>query len=244
VVHRRLSRLALAVLAAAALVAVLAAPASAANRRIAIGHYHWSSPEVDIDLGEHVTWYWVGPDTMHSVTGTSANDAGLDSDPGNDVPRHRIGDSFQLTFNEPGTYTFQCKLHSVVRGTIVVAPTPGDPATEVDPIPRSHVDLRAPRLDGVRVVSPPRRSDRARLRFALDERASVDAELYRLGGGHRRFAGFEKWGGHIGFNDVPLGRHARHFRPRRGRYLAVLRATDAANNTSRPRRLRFRLGGR
>ena len=53
------------------------ASAGAANRRVAIGHYQWSIPQIHLDLGEHVTWYWVGPDTLHSVTGTSPNDAGL-----------------------------------------------------------------------------------------------------------------------------------------------------------------------
>ena len=38
-------------------------------RKVAIGHYQWSHAVVHVDLGEHVTWYWVGPDTMHSVTG-------------------------------------------------------------------------------------------------------------------------------------------------------------------------------
>ena len=111
----------------------LAAPALGANRRIAIGHYQWSDPEIHLDLGEHVTWYWVGPDTMHSVTGTSPNDLGLDSDPGNDQPRHNVGSSFQLSFNTPGTYTFQCKLHSAVHGEVIVSSTPGRPEHRARP---------------------------------------------------------------------------------------------------------------
>ena len=58
-----------ALLAAAMLLS--AATASAANRRVAIGHYQWSIPQLHVNLGEHVTWYWVGPDTLRSVTGTS-----------------------------------------------------------------------------------------------------------------------------------------------------------------------------
>src|SRR4051794_17837148 len=59
----------------AVVLALAATTASAANRRVAIGHYQWSLPQIHVNLGEHVSWYWVGPDTMHSVTGTSPNDA-------------------------------------------------------------------------------------------------------------------------------------------------------------------------
>jgi len=51
----------------ALLVALLlvAAPADAANRRISISNYQWSDEDLHVDLGEHVTWYWTGPDLMH-----------------------------------------------------------------------------------------------------------------------------------------------------------------------------------
>jgi hypothetical protein len=69
VVHRALSRgRRLGIVAAALLVVALAlgaTSASAANRRVAIGHYQWSIPQLHVNLGEHVTWYWVGPDTLH-----------------------------------------------------------------------------------------------------------------------------------------------------------------------------------
>jgi hypothetical protein len=193
-----------------------------------------------------VTWYWVGPDTMHSVTGTSANDAGWDSDPNVSTPRHRIGDSYKLGFTSPGTYTFQCKLHPTVRGTVVVSSTPGDPTTEVDPIPRSNLDLKAPFLTGVRLHN--RRFARAGtlLHFALDERASVDAEYFRIRPrrhrgqhGRRRFAGWQKWHAHVGYNGVTFASRAPHFRPRPGRYMAVLRATDSSSNTGLPKRVPF-----
>jgi len=93
-----------------------AATASAANRRVAIGHYQWSLPRIHLDLGEHLTWYWVGPDTLHSVTGTSPNDAGWDSDPGANTPRHDLGDTYQLTFNQPGPHLNNVKLNSRTFG--------------------------------------------------------------------------------------------------------------------------------
>jgi plastocyanin len=255
VVHRQLTRRrprAAALLGLALALALLAAPSAlASNRRVAISHYQWSRAEIQLDLGEHVTWYWVGPDTMHSVTGSSANDAGLDSDPGKATPRHSIGDTFQLTFNTPGTYDFQCKLHPTVRGTVHVSSVPGDPNTEVDPIPKSNVDLTAPYVDGLGLRSTSFRRHGTALRFGIDERATVDAEYYRLvarrhrrhARPHRKFAGWQQWHAHVGLNGVRFANRSRHFRPVPGRYVATLRFTDASNNTARPRRLHFEIRG-
>src|SRR5690242_3574617 len=82
--RRRLGIGALALLVA--FLAFGAATASAANRRVSISHYQWSIPQIHVNLGEHVTWYWVGPDLLHSVTGISPNDKGWDSDPGLNTP--------------------------------------------------------------------------------------------------------------------------------------------------------------
>ena len=237
-------QLAAGAIALAALALALPASAHAANARVAIGDFRWSKPEIDLDLGEHVTWYWVGPDTMHSVTGTSANAAGLDSDPGNPAPDHDIGDSFRLDFDQPGTFTFQCKLHAAVRGTVVVSSTPGDPVSEPDPIPQSHVDDQPPKLTDVRLTKPSfRRSGGAILDATLNEAASVDADVWRLGHGNRarrRYAGWSEWQGHIGYNHLRFGAGG-HLRLRPGRYRAEVRAEDAAHNTSRPAQLRFRV---
>ena len=231
-----------ALLVALAIALVATAAASAANRRVAIGDYRWSLPDMQLDLGEHVTWYWVGPDTMHSVTGISPDSHGLDSDPTTNQPQHPIGDSFQLSFDRPGTYTFQCKLHSSVGGTINVSSTPGDPNTEVDPIPRSHVDLTAPTINETALESKRLHKRRgARLRFALDERSTVDADYYRFKQGRKHFEGYAEWSGHIGYNSIRFGSRERHFRAPPGRYVALLRATDEANNASHAKRLRFRI---
>jgi plastocyanin len=219
-----------------------AATARAANHRVAIGNYQWSMPQIQLDLGEHVTWYWVGPDTMHSVTGTSANAAGLDSDLHINTPSHPLGDTFQLSFNTPGTYTFQCKLHSSVRGTITVSAKPGDPNTEVDPVPQSNIDLTPPYMSEVNLES--RRFGRhgTTLRFGVDETSKVDAEYYAMRHGDRdHFAGWKRWGAHVGYNDVMFAGRSKHFRARPGRYVAVIRATDTSNNTARKKIRRFRI---
>jgi plastocyanin len=240
VVHRRLA-LRATLFALIALVA-LPAVASGANRRVSISDYRWSDPNITINLGEHVTWYWTGPDTMHSVTGDSPNSAGLDSDPNNGNPKHQIGDSFKLDFNKPGTYRFRCKLHSTVRGTITVSATPGNPSAEPDPVPRTNVDLKAPKMSDVRLAKQTFRRKGTRLRFGVGESGRISADFYRYDRkGKRHFAGYAIWNATVGFNTVPFGDRRKHFRPRPGRYVAELSATDRSANTSRTHRVRFRI---
>jgi plastocyanin len=226
---------------AAAALALIPAAAGAANRRIALSNYQWSDPAIELDLGEHVTWYWVGPDTMHSITGDSADSRGLDSDAGIDLPEHPVGDSFQLAFDRPGTYGFVCKLHSTVRGTVTVSDTPGDPVSEPDPVPAARVDEKAPRIRKLSLAHNPIRGRGGQLSFSLGERAKVDADYYRLGpNGERKFAGWAKWG-YLGLNEIRFGGRGKHFRGEPGRYVAELRATDRDENLSGPRRVRFEI---
>lgn len=234
-------RRARAALGVAALVALAIAPAaSGANRRVALSNYQWSSPVVELDLGEHVTWHWIGPDLAHSVTGDSDSSRGLDSDAGVNFPRHKINDSFQLGFSSPGTYSFSCKIHSGVNGKVIVSETPGDPVTEPDPVPAAQFDRAAPRVSKLRLSEPRWRRRGSHLELELDERARLDAEYFRLdAGGGRRFAGYERWQGFVGLNGFRFGGRAGHFRAKPGRYVALVRATDHANNISEPRKVRF-----
>ena len=223
--------------------ALLAAPAAhAANARVEISDFHWSKPEIQLDLGEHVTWYWTGPDLLHSVTETSPNAGEIDSDAGQSTPRHDPGDTWSHTFDQPGTYEFHCKLHSVVRGTVVVSQDPGDRITEPDPIPTVNVDALAPKLTGVSLDETKFGAEGTTLNVTLNEKATVDAELWRLPKrprGHRRYAGWQDWAGHIGYNHLEgFGVKGEHLRPRPGRYVAEVRATDESHNRSTAR-LRF-----
>jgi plastocyanin len=241
VVHRlRVARLA-APAAWLAAVAVLASAARAQDQKVAIGDYHWSNQTIHVDLGQHVTWYWVGPDTMHSVTGISSNDLKTDSDANTNEPEHRVGYSFQVTFSQPGVYQFQCKLHPIVHGEVIVSAIPGNPDDDPEPVPKPNVDLTPPTLDGLRLATHdvPARGGTT-LHFSLAQRATLDAEIWRVRrGGRLTFAGWRRWAGHVGFNEVPFANLSGHFRPRQGRYLAYLTATDSANNISPKRTLRF-----
>ncbi|MGZ4167306.1 MAG: cupredoxin domain-containing protein [Solirubrobacteraceae bacterium] len=246
-VHRHpLSRLRWTTAGVAAGVAALALvgvrPARAADAKVAIGHYQWSHPVVHVDLGQRVTWYWVGPDTEHSVTGISANDLTDDSDPGR-LPDHHVGSTFRLTFTQPGVYQFQCKLHPVVQGEVIVSATPGDPADDPDPTPRLNVDLTRPTLTGLFLSRAAFRAGTgATLNLALDDPSLIDAEIWHVAHGHRStYAGWQTWRAHIGFNYLSFGVRGRHFRPAPGRYVAFVRATDLFSNVSTAHRIAFRI---
>jgi plastocyanin len=215
--------------------------AAATNRRVSIANYAWSRPEVRIDLGEKVTWDWLGPDLAHSVTGASTNDMQWDSDPGTDAPSHQPGDTFALQFSQPGSYLFQCKLHPFVRGEVVVSNVPGDPNSDPGPQPPLNIDVKPPTLGGVQLRNRVVRGTRG-IGFSarISERGSLDAEYYRLSSeGRRVYNGFKAWKTIIGVNRLVLGARWKHFRARPGRYLAVLRAIDRSANASKPVRMRF-----
>jgi plastocyanin len=222
---------------------LLPASASAANRRISISNYQWSDPDIQIDLGEHVNWYWIGPDTMHSITGTSSNAFGVDSDPQTNEPRHAIGDNFQVDFDEPGTYKFHCKLHSTVKGTVTVSATPGNPTAEPDPVPQSQVDLTPPKLGNPYLLSSAFGRNGTALKYSLNEQARLSADYYLLRPGKKpKYAGYAAWkAGHIGYNNHRLGVVDKHFKAKPGKYVARITAEDESANTTRQIQLKFKI---
>lgn len=218
------------------LAAVLAPAAGAVNTRVSIAYYKWSNPEVHVDLGEKVTWDWLGPDLAHSVTGVSADARQWDSDPHTDAPYHRAGYSYTIQFNQPGTYTFQCKLHPFVRGNVVVSDVPGDPNSDPGPQPPLNIDVTAPKLSGV-VLAQHRAQGGAGvpLTARTSEKGHLEAQYYRLApGGKRAYAGFARWKTKAGVNHLKLGARWKRFPARPGRYEAVLRASDGSANESKP----------
>lgn len=212
---------ALAVIAiAAAGQAVVAGPAGATSRKVALGDFRWSQPQVTVRLGDTVTWIWTGPDTQHSITGLSANAAQFDSDRGR-TPDHKPGDRFQLRFTTPGTYDFHCVLHGVVRGSVTVEPLPGDGTPSPDPDPPILGDLTAPVVDAVSVRG------RA-IRYTLDEAAKVTVDVLKRKGRRWVLVATRGYDGHVGFNEGVL---RGTLTP--GRYRAFFRAADSGNNQSK-----------
>lgn len=214
--------LALAALACAA----LPASAGATSRKVAIGNFQWSIPSVTVDLGDTVTWYWVGPDTQHSVTGVSANDTQFNSDPGR-TPSHKPGDKYTVKFTAPGTYQFQCVLHAIVRGSVTVEPLPGNGAPSPDPDPPILGDLTAPVIDGVSI-------NHRLVRYTLDDVGAVTVDLLKQRGSRWVYVSSRRYEGHVGYNEAHL---TGRLTP--GRYKAYFRAADSANNQSKDAVTRF-----
>jgi plastocyanin len=228
---------------ALALGALLTPAASATNTRVSIAYYKWSNKEVHIDLGEKVTWDWLGPDLAHSVTGISGNDLQWDSDPHTDAPYHRAGYSYTLQFDEPGTYVFQCKLHPFVRGEVVVSDVPGDPDSDPGPQPPLNIDVTRPVVSDVRLKTHEvRGASGGSLTVRLSEKGRLEAQYYRLLDARRSYAGYGTWKVKRGANRLRLGARWKHFKAQPGRYEAVLRASDAAANESKPVSVGFTIG--
>ncbi|MEX0620729.1 MAG: hypothetical protein WD181_04040 [Solirubrobacterales bacterium] len=229
--------------------AVAVTPAQAGSTRVSISNFQWSkNPE--IDLGESVTWDWIGPDTLHSVTGGGPNATFWDSDPGQVMP-HPLGGSFKVTFDQPGVYSFVCKLHASVRGTVSVSSNPGDPFSDPGPQAALNSDLIPPNLQSVYFMRS-RFADHGKgtgLAFQSNERGLATADYYRLvtrGRGTsvrtvRQFVSFRTWNVHIGNNLVNFARKTPDFEAAPGRYVALFFLTDDSSNSSPEVRLPFEI---
>jgi plastocyanin len=158
-----------------ALVAFLAAAAPAGSHpghgptQINIGDLRYSPADVSIYSGDAVLWVWTGPDTNHSVTSDS-----FDSDAGkaDSQINHPVNDGYAQSFTKPGTYTFHCRVHSFMSGTVTVKPSPNT----TDPNATA-----APAISGFRAA---RRGSRALLTFTLSSPADLRATVKKARGGH------------------------------------------------------------
>jgi len=246
--HLRIATAFLAALAAGLLLAgAFAMPASANSTRVAISDFKWSNPNPQVNLGESVTWDWIGPDTQHSVTGQPPNATQWDSDPGS-VNGHPLGDSFTVKFDQPGSYLFFCRLHTSVRGTVVVNNVPGDPNSDPGPQAPLNFDLEPPFVDGIKLGSTTLgpRGVGTTLEFATNERGNADADYYKLVKRGKktvkRFAGYATWDDlFIGINKVAFAAKSKTFKAKPGKYEAQFRVSDQRFNTTQPLTLQFQI---
>ena len=119
-------------------------------------------------------------------------------------------------------------------------------AFEVQAAPQGGGPGGTDTADTVAPVIRSLRATRARLRYILSERARVTVAVKRVvkRGGHVRLRtiGSLKRRGTEGANTLRLRVNRRALRP--GRYVAVIRATDAAGNRSKAHAIRLRVGRR
>ncbi|MFL5806194.1 MAG: cupredoxin family copper-binding protein [Roseiflexaceae bacterium] len=114
-------------IAAALAVWTLAAPprSTAANQNVSIVDFSFSPTPVTIKAGETVTWTNNG-----AATHTTTSDTPGVWDSGDLA----TSDTFQHTFNQPGTFPYHCTRHPFMQGKVVVqasddTPTPTRTAT-------------------------------------------------------------------------------------------------------------------
>jgi hypothetical protein len=129
---------------------------------------------------------------------------------------------------------------------VIVSDTPGDAADDPDPIPAPNVDLTRPTLTDLFLASRHPSLRGTELHLALDDPSVIDGEIWHADarGRRTRYAGWQRWRAHIGFNELPFAAPAPHFQPRPGQYVAYLQATDMYNNVSLVRRLHFTIVSR
>jgi plastocyanin len=195
---------------------------------IEIGDFAFAPQSVNIVEGDYVLWDWAGPDTNHSVTADPGQTMTFDSDQGKSAAAvsHPTKDGFSVQFLKAGTYTYHCKVHAFMTGTIHVAALPAS----LKPQP-----LTKPRLTHVRFS----RFGRAgvTLRFTVNEAVSMRAIVRRLKGSRAVGPTVKE----IDFSGPP-GTHRRRLelgRLRRGSYQLSIVAVDASSGDStRPVRSR------
>jgi plastocyanin len=92
--------------------ATIAAPADKPVPSVSIKDYAFRPATLTVNAGDTVTFV-NNDDETHTAT---ANDNTFDSGSLKEKA------SFSYTFAKPGTYTYHCKIHTTMKGTIVVNP--------------------------------------------------------------------------------------------------------------------------
>ena len=116
-------------------VALVAAPAPALGHpghgptEIWVADNIFSAGTATVATGDTVVWKWYGPAANHSVTADPGQAESFESDPGKQPAEivHPVGFVFTHTFTHLGRFTYTCRVHPAMRGTvIVIAPVAPD----------------------------------------------------------------------------------------------------------------------
>lgn len=86
-------------------------PASAAGTAVEIDSFQFAPRELSVATGDTVTWTNLDS-AKHAIKGegnTPAQSEDLDQ-----------GETYEFTFDQPGTYPYICSIHTSMRGTVVV----------------------------------------------------------------------------------------------------------------------------
>lgn len=186
--------------------------------------FQYTPPSTTIAVGDTLIWFWQGSVFRnHSVTAEPGQAEQFDSDPGG-LPTnasHPDGDSFSHAFTQQGVFTYYCKVHSSMRGSVEVVKIP-------DAVPGP------PRI---RALDMDAKGKRVRAAFRLSERADVVGRIAaRQGGRWRTLKAFSERA-KAGRNELRVPTDGL----KRGAYRLTLVAYDAANLRSKEAQANFRL---
>ena len=79
---------------------------------VAISGFAFVAPAITVSVGTKVTWTNTDP-TAHTVTFDDSSITGSGNLP--------TGATFDNTFTKAGTFTYHCKIHSTMTGTVTVS---------------------------------------------------------------------------------------------------------------------------
>ncbi len=200
---------------------------------VIVGQLKYSPQTTNITIGDSILFSWSGPDTNHSVTADPGQTMDFDSDPGKDPAQisHPLNDGYGVSFTEVGTYTYHCKVHSFMKGTINVMPLPSGSSSPQQAAPKLSKLSAKPRSFCTRCAKPG-----TTVTYTVSSAASMRAQLRRNGRTVKE----------IDFSALP-GRHSQRLkfkRMKRGRYvLRLVAIDDVSGKASKAASLAVRVSG-
>jgi plastocyanin len=157
------------------LLGALFAPPALGDASVKIANYSFSPGSVSIHTGEKVTWNWTGSDKNHTVTSDPGQAESFESHPGMSIITDGPpGETFSHTFTHTGKFTYYCRVHTYMTGTVNVS-APGTPLKPNDTSPPATT-LRIVRTTPRRAA----RSGKLKVKVTVSE-AATETLVARLG---------------------------------------------------------------
>jgi plastocyanin len=87
---------------------------SGASAAVTIQNFAFSPKSINVKVGTTITWTDMDSTahTVSSMSGPTSFDSGVLTP---------SGGTFKFTFSQAGTYSYHCKIHSYMTGTVVVS---------------------------------------------------------------------------------------------------------------------------
>jgi plastocyanin len=151
------------------------------NHLAKVAQYKFTPAALTVEQGDSVTWQWTAADKDHSVSAKPGQPDSFDSHAGlktGQIKTSPPGDRFVHVFTRLGTFTYICRLHPDMVGTVTVVPRSSTPRAKAATAPLRLSGARAS-VRGGRITLRLRSSAPARVRARL-RRGSKLLRTYRF----------------------------------------------------------------